>query len=236
MTSHTPKFNSQLGWPRLHFSRTDSTNEQAKQLAIQGAPNGTLVTANEQTAGRGRQGRSWYAPAGQALLASLILREPPDLLTLRAGVAIAQAIGTNAKIKWPNDVLINGRKVAGILCEGRPDQDWAVVGIGINIAIDLEQVPKDLRPKLTSLNWAPHASENLLPKLLKKLTITLNTDKENVLSEFAKRDALAGQTVRWSGGEGTAQGVDPSGNLLVQTSGKNLISLNAGEVHLKITP
>src|SRR5271156_2116415 len=95
-----------LGRPRLHLRRTDSTNERARELAIAGAPHGTLVTASEQTAGRGRQGRRWSAPAGSSLLMSLVLRGAPPLLPLIAAVATCDVSGERARIKWPNDVVV----------------------------------------------------------------------------------------------------------------------------------
>ena len=95
-----------LGHPRIHLRRTDSTNERARQLAIAGAPHGTTVTAEEQSAGRGRQGRSWLAPPGSALLCSLVLRDPSPLLSLIAGVAVCDVVGDDARVKWPNDVVI----------------------------------------------------------------------------------------------------------------------------------
>ena len=97
-----------LGRPRVHLRVTDSTNDRARELAIAGAPHGTLVTASEQTAGRGRQGRRWTAPAGSALLMSLILRSPPPLLPLIAAVAVCEAAGDRAQIKWPNDIVLLG--------------------------------------------------------------------------------------------------------------------------------
>src|ERR1700712_1173777 len=111
-----------LGSPRLHLRRTASTNQLARQLAAAGAPHGTLVTAGEQAAGRGRQGRTWSAPPGRALLLSVVLRDPPRLLPLVAAVAVAEEAGDDALVKWPNDVQIDGRKVAGILAEGRPQE------------------------------------------------------------------------------------------------------------------
>ena len=102
-----------LGRPRLHLREIGSTNARARELAAAGAPHGTLVTTSLQTAGRGRQGRGWTAPAGQALLLSLVIRDPPALLPLRAGLAVADVAGPDARIKWPNDVLVGGRKVAG---------------------------------------------------------------------------------------------------------------------------
>ncbi|MGH2893982.1 MAG: biotin--[acetyl-CoA-carboxylase] ligase [Solirubrobacteraceae bacterium] len=106
-----------FGTPRLHLRLTDSTNTRARELAAAGAPHGTLVTAAEQSAGRGRQGRTWSAPAGRSLLCSVVVRDPPPLVSLRAGVAAAEAVGPEATLKWPNDVYADRRKVAGILVE-----------------------------------------------------------------------------------------------------------------------
>src|ERR1039458_10479279 len=103
---------SELGWPRLHLRVTDSTNRRARELAGGGAPHGTVVTAGEQAAGRGRQGRSWTAPPGRALLCSIILRDPPRLLPLAAGGAVAELVGADAGGKRPNDGLMGDRKVA----------------------------------------------------------------------------------------------------------------------------
>ena len=104
-----------------------------------------VVTADEQSAGRGRQGRTWTAPRGRALLCSVVIRTPPRLLPLAAGVAVAEVVGPGALIKWPNDVLVaGGRKVAGILVEGRPQEGWAVVGIGLNVALRLGDLPAEL--------------------------------------------------------------------------------------------
>src|ERR1700749_4029150 len=95
-----------FGSPRLHLRRTDSTNTRARELAAAGAPHGMLITAAEQTAGRGRQGRRWAAPAGRSLLAWVVVRNPPALMSLRAGVATAEAVGPEAQLKWPNDVHV----------------------------------------------------------------------------------------------------------------------------------
>ena len=130
-----------IGTPRVHHRVTDSTNERAKELADAGAPHGTLVTADEQSAGRGRQGRAWTAPPGSAVLMSLILRDLDErhaLLPLAAAVAVCEAVGSDLApmVKWPNDVWIDRRKVAGILIEGRPQEGWAVLGIGLNVTTD----------------------------------------------------------------------------------------------------
>src|SRR5512140_2750495 len=139
-----------FGTPHRHYRSTDSTNAVARELAAAGAPHGTVVTADEQTAGRGRQGRTWSAPAGRAILCSIVVRDPPRLLPLLTGVAVAETVGEGAQIKWPNDVWHRGRKVAGILVEGRPQEGWAVVGIGLNVALRREDFPPELRDIATT--------------------------------------------------------------------------------------
>jgi BirA family transcriptional regulator, biotin operon repressor / biotin---[acetyl-CoA-carboxylase] ligase len=220
-----------VGTPRLHLRRTGSTNERARALAGMGAPHGTLVTAAEQTAGRGRQGRTWTAPAGRALLCSLIVRDPPRLLPLIAGVAVADVVGPDAQIKWPNDVWVERRKVAGILVEGRPQEGWAVVGIGLNVAIRPDDFPPELVDTAGTLGLEPSAIEPVLVRLMEALGGWLAAPAEAVLSAVRSRDALLDQPVRWSGGEGRGAGIDGDGRLVVSTSNGRL-ELDAGEVHL----
>ena len=230
-----------LGTPRVHYRLTDSTNERARELAVAGAPAGTLVTAAEQSAGRGRQGRSWAAPAGRAVLMSLILRglgEAQSMLPLAAAVAVCDACertaGSRCAIKWPNDVWIDGRKVAGILVEGRPREGWAVLGIGLNVSTMEDEFPPELRPLATSLQIAggrPLSVDEVLGPLLEALALRLPERPETVVAAWRERDALLGRRVRWDGGEGTAAGIDRGGALLVDTpSGPT--ALEAGEVHL----
>jgi BirA family biotin operon repressor/biotin-[acetyl-CoA-carboxylase] ligase len=227
-----------LGAPRVHHRLTDSTNERAKALALAGAPHGTLVSADEQSAGRGRQGRRWSAPPRTALLISLVLRELDELLPLAASVAVAEACeaaGVNCAIKWPNDVWIDGRKVAGILVEGRPREGWAVLGIGLNVDVGLEDLPPELREAATSLRMAGRAPslEVMLDTLLGTLELRLADPPERVLAAWTERDALRGRRVRWEGGEGVAGGVDSTGALLVETDAGR-VALDAGEVHLQL--
>jgi BirA family biotin operon repressor/biotin-[acetyl-CoA-carboxylase] ligase len=220
-----------LGTPRIHHRRLDSTNARARELAQAGAPHGTLVSAVEQTAGRGRQGRSWVGPAGRALLCSLILRDPPRLLPLAAGVAVAEEAGSAARLKWPNDVLLDERKVAGILIEGRLQQGWAVVGIGLNVAVRDADLPPELRGRAGGLGRSPAELEPTLARLLERLERWLAAGPEAVLDAVRARDALRGRHVRWRGGEGEAAGVDADGRLLVAVDGRQ-VALEAGEVHL----
>ena len=220
-----------IGSPRVHYSETDSTNERARELAVAGTPDGTLVTASEQSAGRGRQGRRWSAPRGRALLCSLVVRDPPRLMPLAAGVAVAEVAGPHALVKWPNDVLVDGLKVAGILVEGRPQEGWAVLGIGINVAVRVEDFPPELAGRAGTLGLEPDAVEPTLELLLNSLERWLPAAPDAVLEAVRGRDALLDRPVRWSGGEGRGAGIDSEGRLLVATDGGQ-IALDAGEVHL----
>ena len=221
-----------LGWPRVHRRRTDSTNDRARALALAGAPHGTLVTAGEQTAGRGRQGRRWSGPAGSALLMSVVLRDPPALVSLAAGVAVAEAVGPQASIKWPNDVLVAARKVAGTLVEGRPLEGWAVVGIGVNVAVALDDLPPELRDTAGTLGLGAAAIEPTLAAVLGGLERWLAASGAELRAAWTARDALAGRRVEWAGGSGTAAGIDGEGRLVVALDGGGRAALDAGEVHL----
>jgi len=226
-----------LGLPHLHHRLIASTNESAKELAQAGAPHGTLVTADEQTSGHGRQGRPWTAPPGSAVLMSLVLRDFDELLPLAASVAVAEgceAAGVNCAIKWPNDVWIDGRKVAGILVEGRPQEGWAVLGIGLNVATSVEELPEELREIATSIEIAAGRSpsiEGAQETLLGTLEARLGDERGRVLAAWSERDALRGRRIRWQDGEGVAAGVDDSGALVVDTP-VGRMALDAGEVHL----
>jgi BirA family biotin operon repressor/biotin-[acetyl-CoA-carboxylase] ligase len=221
-----------LGVPRVHHRATGSTNARARELAAHGAPHGTLVTAREQTAGRGRQGRTWVAPPGRALLCSVIVRGPPRLLPLVAGAAVAEVAGADAQVKWPNDVLIDGRKVAGILVEGRPAEGWAVIGIGLNVALGVDELPPELRDTAGTLGLDPNEVESVLDRLLESLDRWLSAGDQAVLEAIRARDALRGQPVRWAGGSGIADGLDEGGRLKVRTD-RGELALDAGEVHLQ---
>jgi BirA family biotin operon repressor/biotin-[acetyl-CoA-carboxylase] ligase len=228
-----------LGTPRLHLRSTDSTNQRARALAADGAPHGTLVTAARQTAGRGRQGRTWSAPPGQSLLMSVVVRPPPRLLPLMAAVAVAEVashwVGPDrVKIKWPNDVHLDGRKVAGILVEGRPQEGWAVVGIGVNVAVDVAELPEELRDTAASLGLGNEEVEPVLARLLRALGARLGEDEATTVAAWRERDALLGREISWADGAGTARGVDDAGRLVVELADGSRTALDAGEVHLRM--
>ena len=255
----TEEVATRFGVPHHHYRRTDSTNTRARELAAAGAPHGTVVTAAEQTAGRGRQGRSWTAPPGAALLYSAVLRplEPRHaVLPLAVPLAVCEAAEllrpeVECKVKWPNDVHLGGRKLAGILIEARPQDGWAVLGIGLNLTISPDEFPPDLRTRATSLFPGAEASpppaavpyEPEGPKrnswagvargvVSERLGGWLAADAEAVLGEWRRRDALLGREVSWEKGSGVAEGVDEHGHLLVRLADGDRIGLGAGDVHL----
>ena len=235
-----------FGRPRHHYRRTDSTNRRARELVEAGAPSGTVVTADEQTAGRGRRGRAWSAPAGKALLYSAVLRRLDArhaLLPLAVPLAACEAIESVAPVrcalKWPNDVWIEQRKAAGILIESRPPE-WAVIGIGVNVAIDPGEFPPELRWPATSIGHGASV-EGTLAALNDALAAWVDASPERVDAAYRDRDALRGRAMSWEDGppgiergRGTADGIDDRGDLVVDTEGGARVTLGAGEVQLKL--
>jgi BirA family biotin operon repressor/biotin-[acetyl-CoA-carboxylase] ligase len=250
-----------FGTPHRHFAQTDSTNTRARELAAAGAPHGTVVTASEQTAGRGRQGRTWTAPPDKALLYSAIVRPLEDhhaMLPLAVPLAVCEAAehlnpDLECKVKWPNDILVNGRKLAGVLIEARPQTGWAVLGIGLNLSIHQEEFPSDLRDRATSIFTGDHGPReggsagpsplvsagpplpgplNAAEVLSRHLDRWVQAEPDEVLANWRKRDFLRGREIAWEGGSGVADGVDDRGYLLVVTPGGDRIAVGAGEVHL----
>lgn len=237
---------SRLGTPRLHFRELGSTNDEAKRLAERGAPHGLTVTADQQTAGRGRQGRVWLAPPRSALLVSVLARPVigrHKLAPLSAALAVAETCElvaqVEAQIKWPNDIWITqkagmGRKVSGILVEARPDQvaerSWLVVGIGLNTSVRVDQMPPELQPIAASLEL-PDGYDALTP-LIARLEHWLTSEPAQTIDAWNQRNALLGQPISWSEDSGTAGDVDEHGNLRVTLSDGSQTTLAAGEVHL----
>jgi BirA family biotin operon repressor/biotin-[acetyl-CoA-carboxylase] ligase len=195
-------------------------------LAAQGARAGTAVLADVQTRGRGRQGRAWHSPAGQGIWLTYLVRPPAPLetgvLALRAGLAVAAALeqlGLAPRVKWPNDVLLDGRKVAGILCEARSqpgEGGWVAVGIGMNVHGPL---PAELAATAVAVDELAPVSriavlERLLP-LLHQLPLSPQLD-ETERRVYAALDWLRGRALR-APAAGVARGIDAAGALLVDT-------------------
>ena len=232
--------------PTVHHRLTDSTNDRARELASRGRAVGDVVTADEQTAGRGRTGRKWSAPAGSALLCSAILRPLEahhSLLPLAVPLAVCDAAEALApvecQVKWPNDVWLGERKLAGVLIEARPP-DWAVIGVGLNLSIPDDGFPDDLRWPATSLGHGVGADDALVA-LRVALGRWTAAGPEEVVAAFEARDALRGREIAWEGaggsgtqGEGVADGIDDRGNLVVVTDSGERLSLGAGEVSLRL--
>lgn len=236
-TLHRVRF----GAPHRHFKATDSTNTRARVLAEAGAPGGTVVTAWEQTAGRGRQGRVWTAPEGKALLYSAILRPLDErhlLVPLSVPLAVCAAAealrpGVECRVKWPNDVWLDERKLAGVLIEAKPQDGWAVIGIGLNLSIEPHEFPDDLRQPATSLG-GDTTPEGARRELDAQLSRWCYEEDEAVLTEWRRRDGLRGREVAWEEGSGVADGIDDRGNLVVAVTGGSRVSLGAGEVQLRL--
>jgi BirA family biotin operon repressor/biotin-[acetyl-CoA-carboxylase] ligase len=238
----------------VHLDSTGSTNDSARELALAGAPGGTVVLAEEQSAGRGRQGRAWIAPRGTGLTLSALVRpdEPDrlaevDLLPLAAALAVCETCEAvtpvRCSIKWPNDVLVHDRKLAGILIESRPQDGWAVVGVGLNLNTTEDELGSELRRTATSLRIEAGgqidrqlALELLLDRLGAWLVSPAARNADSLLTAYRGRDALRGRPIWWTAGDarlsGEAQGVDERGRLVVFTDSSERIALEAGEVHL----
>ena len=233
---------------------TTSTNDIVKDLARQGAPEGTAVVAEHQTQGRGRHGRSFVSPAGVGLYVSLLVRPQADTqrlpqLTLAVAVATAETLAEYSalpvRLKWPNDVEISGKKVAGILCEAvlhSVASPLVVIGIGINVNTALEQFPPELHPHVTSLALAAGhtwARLPLLALLLAHLERLYGAFQQGNVAPVQQRwlhygGQMIGHQVRFasepSAGVGTVVGLDEDGALLIQHADGTQHRLVAGEV------
>lgn len=240
----------------LRFNSVTSTNDVARGLAAGGAREGTVVLAEEQTAGRGRRGRPWYSPAGKGLWLSIILR--PDVspeglpaFSLLAGVAVARSIRAatelDAGLKWPNDVMVGGRKVCGILAEtvtgelARPQP--LVIGIGINVTMLDGDFPTEVRQSATSLVEAVGRGvdrEQLVQLLLDELDTLYRVVRTSgfapVLDLWRQASVTIGRVVEvlTDGGSlrGTAVDIGPQGQLILDVPGEGSVSVLAGDVRL----
>jgi BirA family biotin operon repressor/biotin-[acetyl-CoA-carboxylase] ligase len=240
-----------LGRPMHLLASTPSTSDEAKRGAKEGAPHGATWVAEEQTAGRGRQGRVWTSPRGENLLFSVLLRVvcPPSRLpplAIAAGLAVRDAVaravpGAATLVKWPNDVLVGDRKIAGILVEAitaGARVEAVVVGVGLNV--HSRDFPPDIAARTTSLARVS-ASVPDRAELLADILARLDHDAHVVLARglgllrarLDAADALRGRRVRSDdASEGVASGIDDDGRLLVRRDDGVTERWSAGEVHL----
>lgn len=229
---------------RLHyFDRVSSTMDVIHQLAAEGAVPGTAVIAGEQFEGRGSRGRTWHSPIG-GLWLSVVFRPPVveglEAVSLRVGLAVAEAIQArvpeSVQLKWPNDLLLQARKLGGVLCEARWQGEalgWVAVGVGLNIR---NRIPDELGAAAVSLcEVVPGISVEEIagPVLAALRALDLGTGRlsPSELGRFARRDWLRGRTIR-EPVAGKVTGVAEDGALLVRTSNGSDVSLRSGTVEL----
>lgn len=233
-----------------------STNDLAKTLASEGAPEGTVIVAASQTAGRGRLGRSFHAPAGLGLYFSLILR--PDCpaeqlfhLTCSAGVAACNAVealtGFRPQIKWTNDLVIGKKKLGGILTELSVSSsgfvNWAVIGIGINCLQRKEDFSPDIQSIATSLlleskkRYSPAQLASYLIQALYSINQTLMAGKDDIMENYRRDCMTVGQKVVLLRGDekryGTALDVDADGGLIVEFENHTIETVQSGEISVR---
>jgi BirA family transcriptional regulator, biotin operon repressor / biotin---[acetyl-CoA-carboxylase] ligase len=224
-------------WAIERLESCASTMDEAKARARAGAPDGTVVVAAQQTGGRGTRGRAWHAPAG-GLYLSMVLREvrDPHLLTMALGNAVADALevaGLEPRLKWVNDVMSNGKKVAGILAESESTGahlDFIIAGIGVNVNGHASHFPAALRAIATTLedelaceSCIPDLEALVLDACARWIGLVREGRTREVLEQYRARDALPGALVRIEADgkpvEGTAEGIDDQGRLLVRSGG-----------------
>jgi len=241
-----------IGQRVIHFSRHDSTMEAAKQAARQAAAEGIVVIAEEQTAGKGRAKRAWLSPRGSISLSVVLYPDVSQLpyLIMIASLAAARSIeivtGLETQLKWPNDVLIKGRKVCGILIENELHGDrvaWAVIGIGINVNIRMRDFP-EIAATATSLSdelGKELSRVEIIRRLLvemERLYLSLGTG-EHIYQEWRDRLITLGERVQVVSGEnvleGMAEDVNRDGSLLLKHSDGSISHIVAGDVTLRDT-
>lgn len=238
-----------LGRPLRIFDETTSTNDEAKHAAKDGAPHGAVFLAESQTAGRGRQGRAWISPRGENLLFSVLLRIPcaparVPPLALVCGLAVrdalARAIGDDARVrvKWPNDVLVGEKKIAGVLVESQiagGKVQSIVVGIGINV--HTRELPPEIEALATSVALESKRAADRA-EILAHVLEGLDHDAEHVAhkglglvhARLTRHDALRGREVQGDDVRGIASGIDTDGRLVVTRPDGSVVRVASGEV------
>jgi len=231
----------------------ESTNKTAKELAAAGAPHGTVIMANHQTAGKGRFGRGFFSPPGHGIYMSFMLRQKsgaPALLTIYAAVAVCKAIeaatGKNPQIKWVNDIFLGGKKICGILAETSTDPasggvKWAVVGIGINFDTSQADFPGQLKESAGSVfseGEATTTRNRLAAEIINHMVCKKNQyGGKETLDEYKKRLFMLGKKVTVTGSgetyEALALDIDCTGRLVVKKDNGEILPLSSGEITIK---
>jgi BirA family biotin operon repressor/biotin-[acetyl-CoA-carboxylase] ligase len=243
-----------IGKEIIFFESIASTNDKAMETGMQREdPEGTVIIADTQTHGRGRFGRNWTSPPGVNLYFTVILKPPlppaeTQMITLATATAVASAIrehtGLDTGIKWPNDILVNGRKTGGILTEMRSHGNsisLLTVGIGVNVNMPLSSLPEDIRHLSTSLKTekgGPVDREKLLKKILAELERAyknlLNGNKRALINEWLGLNSIIGNNVRVQMQDrvisGTAEGISDMGELVIRLPSGKTETVSAGEV------
>jgi len=257
------RFGKAPGWSNELWDCLDSTNNRAAELAGSGAPEGVLVIARQQTAGRGRQGRSWVSPPDSGIYVSFLLRPrlpatQMPMHTIACGVAAARAIescaGVRIGLKWVNDLVYNGKKVGGILAEmpsvasaATTASAWPaplVLGIGINVRFAAADLPDDLRNRIDWLEQLagqpvdPNQLLAFLAKYLEEECDALAAGQTTELIDWWKQYSVTlGRAIRATSGtaiiEGLAVDLSESGGLIVETNDRGTVTLHAGEVTIR---
>lgn len=245
-----------IGSDIFHFEEIDSTNNYAKKIANEGCPHGTVVIADKQTLGRGRVGRQWQSDSSDGIWFSLVIRpdlEPENIqiITLAASVAVVEAIdetqGIVCGIKWPNDIMLDGKKLGGILTElsAEPGHvNYVVVGIGINVNQDLEQFDDEIKQKAASLKM--HTGKqvsrvDLLGSVLshfeKIYKCVLLGQNQEIIDKWNKFSVTIGKEVKIIYRDveyiGTAQSIASDGKLIVECKDGVMREISAGEIQVR---
>lgn len=242
-----------IGREIMFFDTLNSTNTSAMEFAEKGCPEGTVIIADSQTSGKGRLGRKWLSPPGKNLYMSIILRpafSPRDaaVVTLMSAVACASSIkrlsAIPISIKWPNDIIVSNKKLGGILTEIKADMDkifYAVVGIGININLTVEEMPADIKGIATSIKnetgsaiSRTQAALEILKELDKWYCLLLMSGKKPIIQEWRLLSSTIGCAVKVTVGDkifaGVAEDIDEEGMLLVKQPDNSMKKISSGDV------
>lgn len=242
-----------IGRDIVFYRTIPSTNATCVELAHKGSKEGTVIIADEQTGGKGRLGRTWISPLGKNLYMSILVRPPispreATILTLMSGVACCIALRKllliPVHLKWPNDLLVNEKKIGGILCEISADMDkiaFAVIGIGININVDIEDFPEEVRQIATSVKreiGSQFSRTDIVIEVIKELNrwyeVFLRDGKKDILAEWRDCSSTLGRKVKVTIGNsvliGIAESIDQEGLLILKLPDGSFTKVDAGDV------